>query len=263
LARADAATTDSEKRKIYEEGLASKGDMLQTLADRTKDIHEANAADEVKHAPLSMDGSEHVSKLTKDSFAVFLSKNPRTMVEFYAPWCGHCKALAPHFERAAERLKDRAAFAAIDGTVETQLNQVFAVGGYPTLKWFVRGRPIDYAGARTDDAIVKWVEARLTQAYSDVEGSDDIAGAVQASEGSDAKICAGGGSKDSEEHAAFEAAAEHFRGKMLFIWREGGQAITFYRSGKDPIPCADAAACATADGAIKWLEDTMDSGDFD
>merc|ERR1712110_216583 len=90
-------------------------------------------------------------------------------------------------------------------------------------------------------------------AYNDLDASEDLAAAAEATP--DAKICAGGGSKDSELHTAFEAAAEHYRGKALFIWSpEGSDRITLYRHGRDPVTCDDSTACITADGLIGWLD---------
>lgn len=63
------------------------------------------------------------------------------MVEFYAPWCGHCKALEPEWNSAATQLKGQVKFAKVDATVETELAQRFGVKGYPTIKYFDYGLP--------------------------------------------------------------------------------------------------------------------------
>lgn len=74
----------------------------------------------------------------------------------FAPWCGHCKALAPEYEEAATTLKEKnIALAKVDCTEETQLCQDQGVEGYPTLKVFRKGQyenPATYPGQRKADA---------------------------------------------------------------------------------------------------------------
>lgn len=74
----------------------------------------------------------------------------------FAPWCGHCKALAPEYEAAATTLKEKdIALAKVDCTEETELCQSYGVEGYPTLKVF-RGPDniTPYSGQRKADAYV-------------------------------------------------------------------------------------------------------------
>mmetsp|Transcript_16952 Transcript_16952/g.22406 ORF Transcript_16952/g.22406 Transcript_16952/m.22406 type:complete len:438 (+) Transcript_16952:85-1398(+) len=78
------------------------------------------------------------------------------LVEFYAPWCGHCKNLAPEWEKAASALKGVVNIAAVDATQDQSLAQKFGVQGYPTIKVFAADKrsPSDYQGQRTADAII-------------------------------------------------------------------------------------------------------------
>ena len=59
------------------------------------------------------------------------------LVEFYAEWCGHCRSLAPHYEKAASALKDIANIAAINADKERTDVQI---KGFPTIKLFVDGQ---------------------------------------------------------------------------------------------------------------------------
>ena len=80
-----------------------------------------------------------VVPLTKANFSSFVNSHPYVLVEFYAPWCGHCKELAPAWAEAAGRLKSKVALAKVDATEEEDLSEKFDVSGYPTIKLFRNG----------------------------------------------------------------------------------------------------------------------------
>ncbi|KAH8052668.1 intramolecular oxidoreductase [Aureococcus anophagefferens] len=68
------------------------------------------------------------------------------MVEFYAPWCKHCQALAPVYAEAAQALKGDVVLAKIDATQAQALAQQHGATGYPSVKFFKQGRVIDAQG---------------------------------------------------------------------------------------------------------------------
>jgi len=82
-----------------------------------------------------------------------------SIVEFYAPWCGHCKNLSPEYKKAAAALKGVARVVAVDATQKPNepLAGKYGVQGFPTLKIFSQGKATDYQGQRTAQAIVQAV----------------------------------------------------------------------------------------------------------
>jgi protein disulfide-isomerase A1 len=101
-----------------------------------------------------------VMVLTDDNFDDALAANPMMLIEFYAPWCGHCKKLEPEFSAAAEVLSASdppIPLAKVDATEQKKVAEKFAIQGFPTLFWFNNGEKSEYGGGRTKDTIVSWV----------------------------------------------------------------------------------------------------------
>jgi protein disulfide-isomerase A6 len=90
------------------------------------------------------------------------------IVEFYAPWCGHCKRLEPEWSDAATKLKGEVKVGKVDATVETRLGSRFGISGYPTIKLFPTGAKSDsnvedYEGARDSATLVNWALEKKNQ----------------------------------------------------------------------------------------------------
>merc|ERR1711915_407432 len=114
--------------------------------------------------------AENVVVLTDDTFESTIAENDFVLVEFFAPWCGHCKKLAPEFEKAATQLKDSGiVLGSVDATVYGDLAQSHGVKGYPTLFFFKNGQKIDYSGPREAAGIVAWLNKKSGPAVTTVE----------------------------------------------------------------------------------------------
>ncbi|XP_035260754.1 protein disulfide-isomerase A6 [Anguilla anguilla] len=101
-----------------------------------------------------------VVELTDDNFdSTVLNSEEVWLVEFFAPWCGHCKNLEPEWAAAAtevkEQTKGKIRLGAVDATVHQGLASRYGIRGFPTIKVFQKGEePADYEGGRTRSDIV-------------------------------------------------------------------------------------------------------------
>lgn len=123
---------------------------------------EEEASDSGDHEAYSMPvvDEKDVVVLKDSNFSDFIAKNRYVMVEFYAPWCGHCQALAPEYAAAATELKGEVVLAKVDATEESELGQKYEIQGFPTVYFFIDGVHKDYSGQRTKEAIVSWVKKK-------------------------------------------------------------------------------------------------------
>ncbi|KAG8196475.1 hypothetical protein JTE90_012293 [Oedothorax gibbosus] len=102
-----------------------------------------------------------VIELTDSNFQEkVLDSNDMWLVEFYAPWCGHCQRLAPHWQEAATELKGKVKLGALDATVHTVMAGKYGIKGFPTIKFFPQGAKDgsaeEYDGGRTASDIISW-----------------------------------------------------------------------------------------------------------
>lgn len=110
------------------------------------------------------DEEDAVVVLTDKNFDEYEQNTERMLVEFYAPWCGHCKSLEPEYKKAANEMKKeglKTVLAKVDATAEKASAGKFDVSGYPTLYYLVKGKEKQkYEGERTADGIKAWLRKR-------------------------------------------------------------------------------------------------------
>ena len=117
--------------------------------------------------PLEIAGKGDVVELTDSNFdrLVLQSEEP-WLVEFFAPWCGHCKRLEPEWAKAASALKGKVKLGAVDATVHSSKATEYGVRGYPTIKFFPAGKKKsaeEYNGGRTAEDIINWANEQVQE----------------------------------------------------------------------------------------------------
>ncbi|KAF8149922.1 protein disulfide isomerase [Crassisporium funariophilum] len=110
--------------------------------------------------------ASNVIDLTPENFDSVIGQGKPALVEFFAPWCGHCKTLAPIYEELADAFahaKDKVVIAKVDADGEGKpLGKKYGVTGYPTLKWFdASGQDTKYESARDLDGLASFITTKI------------------------------------------------------------------------------------------------------
>lgn len=129
----------------------------------------------IKSLEINLDNG--VYALEDSNAEQFIKTQEAVFVKFYAPWCGHCKQMAPAYAELAEHFhKDgsKVKIAKLDATVHKQFAEQFGIEGFPTIKLFINGSPIDYNGERSKDAMAAFINKKVNQGTKIIKTVEEL-----------------------------------------------------------------------------------------
>ncbi|KAL3641413.1 Protein disulfide isomerase-like 5-2 [Castilleja foliolosa] len=146
---------------------------------------------------FKLDGK--VLELDDSNFDAAISTFDYIFVDFYAPWCGHCKHLAPELDKAAPilaGLNPPIVIAKVDAEKYRKLASKNGVDGYPTLKIFMHGVPTEYYGPRKANLLARYLTKFVAPDVSILNSDSAVKEFVEAA-GTDFPIFLGFGLNES------------------------------------------------------------------
>ncbi|KAK3033626.1 hypothetical protein RJ639_033751 [Escallonia herrerae] len=141
-----------------------------------------------------------VLELNESNFDAALSTFDYIFVDFYAPWCGHCKRLAPELEKAAPvlaGLMNPIVTAKVNADKYTRIAAKYEIDGFPTLKIFMHGVPTDYYGPRKADLLVRFLRKFVAPDVAVLSSDSAISDFIEAA-GTNFPVFVGFGFNESE-----------------------------------------------------------------
>ncbi|KAL4447472.1 hypothetical protein ABPG75_004691 [Micractinium tetrahymenae] len=167
------------------------------------------------------DNDAFVQDLTDDTFPEGDGDGWVWLIEFYAPWCGHCRQLAPKWRKVAEALHGVAKVAAVNCEQQQVLCQQSGIRGYPTIKAFSGGRLHEYQGDRSARHLRDWALSLLPKHIKSVNKQAQLTDFLRqctSGAGSSSKwgVCALLLSDKGETSALYKSLALRYLGKVAF-----------------------------------------------
>jgi len=165
-----------------------------------------------------------VEMLTDKTFKTEIGGDKDVLVAFTAPWCGHCKTLAPVWEKFAQDFANEpnVLIAKVDAEAENSkaTAKEQGVASYPTIKFFPKGKkePEDYEGGRSEADLVSFINKKAGTHRAVGGGLDATAGTIEALDTLVAKLT--GGSGISEVTAEATKAAESLKADTQYKYAE-------------------------------------------
>ncbi|XP_051139139.1 protein disulfide isomerase-like 5-2 [Andrographis paniculata] len=181
---------------------------------------------------FKLDGS--VLELDDSNFDTAISKFDYLFVDFYAPWCGHCKRLAPELDKAAPvlaGLKQPIVVAKVNADKYKKLASKHEIDGYPTLKIFMHGVATEYYGPRKADLLVRSLAKIVAPDVAILDSDAAIKNFVEES-GSDFPIFIGFGLNES---VISNLAAKYKKKAWFSVAKDfSDNMMSFYDFDKEP-----------------------------
>ncbi|XP_052191016.1 protein disulfide-isomerase [Diospyros lotus] len=148
------------------------------IASWVKEYKEGNVTPYKKSEPIPEVNDDPVKVVVADSLQdIVFNSGKNVLLEFYAPWCGHCKKLAPILDEVAASYQNDAdvVIAKIDATANDIPNDVFDVKGYPTLYFrSASGNVLQYEGDRTKEDMIEFVNKNRDKTAKQDPGKDEL-----------------------------------------------------------------------------------------
>eukprot|EP00743_Colponemidia_sp_Colp-15_P001758 GILK01001919.1.p1 GENE.GILK01001919.1~~GILK01001919.1.p1 ORF type:complete len:556 (+),score=125.00 GILK01001919.1:28-1668(+) len=201
------------------------------------------------HDESAAESSSEVIVATDNNFDDLIKQHEVLLVDFYAPWCGHCKTLEPEFAKAALELKGKVALVKVDATAESGLAQRFNVKGFPTLKLFKDGEESEYKGGRNSEGIVSYMQKQIGPAMKTLQSKADAETLIA----SNKYVVIGFFDKNLEHKDVYTAVCKKNRDDYIF-----GAADSSVRSALGLASTAEVVAFRTFDDGNKVFD-----GEFD
>jgi len=133
---------------------------MPALTDFLTQLEAGNLEPFMKSEPLPDNENNAVKVAVAKNFDELVTKNEKdVLVEFYAPWCGHCKKLTPIYDELGEKMAEEdVEIVKMDATAN-DVPPTFDVKGFPTLYWLPKSskKPVSYNGGRELNDFIKYI----------------------------------------------------------------------------------------------------------
>ena len=242
--------TDKNEKFPYDQDLKINE---KEIGKYVQDFLDGKVEPSVKSEPIpeSQDGPVTVI-VAKNYNDIVMDDDKDVLVEFYAPWCGHCKALAPKYEELGQafsspELSKLVTIAKVDATANDVPDEI---QGFPTIKLFPAGKkdsPVDYSGSRTIEDLAQFIKENGSHKAEAVFAESAEADAEDLAEQAAA---ATEDVKDKAEEA--KESAEEATGKAAKVAKDATESVKSAAAG-----ATDAAKNVAADMAAEEDHDEL------